>query len=90
MKRSFKLFHHSYVTTSLKKCFTTDTHTSTARHVTETKSTRPLAYWIFGVSGLAAGFSTLASIFHFQILWALGFFFLTIICWMITAAILDN
>jgi hypothetical protein len=49
-------------------------------------------FWLiaFGVGGLAAAFSTLASIFHFQILGALGFFFLTIICWMITAAILDN
>ena len=49
-------------------------------------------FWLlaFGVSGLAAAFSTLASIFHFQILGALGFFLLTIICWLITAAILDN
>lgn len=49
-------------------------------------------FWLlaFGIGGLAAAFSTLASIFHFQILGALGFFFLTIICWMITAAILDN
>jgi len=48
-------------------------------------------FWVlvFGVGGLAAAFSTLASIFHFQILGALGFFFLTIICWMITVAILD-
>jgi hypothetical protein len=49
-------------------------------------------FWLlaFGVGGLAAAFSTLASIFHFQILGALGFFLLTIICWLITAAILDN
>ena len=49
-------------------------------------------FWLlaFGVGGLAATFSTLASIFHFQILGALGFFLLTIICWLITAAILDN
>ncbi len=46
-------------------------------------------FWIlvFGVSGLAAAFSTLASIFHFQILGALGFFFLTVICWGIAAVI---
>ena len=49
-------------------------------------------FWLlaFGIGGLAAAFSTLASIFHFQILGALGFFLLTIICWLITAAILDN
>jgi len=49
-------------------------------------------FWLlaFGVGGLAAAFSTLAGIFHFQILGALGFFLLTIICWLITAAILDN
>ena len=48
--------------------------------------------WVFGfgIGGLAAAFSTLASIFHFQILGALGFFFLTIICWFITVAIADG
>lgn len=48
--------------------------------------------WVlgFGIGGLAAAFSTLASIFHFQILGALGFFFLTIICWFITVAIADS
>jgi len=42
-------------------------------------------FWmlVFGIGGLAAAFSTLASIFHFQILWALGFFFLAIICYLI-------
>jgi hypothetical protein len=42
-------------------------------------------FWmlVFGIGGLAAAFSTLASIFHFQILWALGFFFLAIICYVI-------
>jgi len=42
-------------------------------------------FWMlfFGIGGLAAAFSTLASIFHFQILWALGFFFLAIICYVI-------
>lgn len=49
-------------------------------------------FWLilFGVSGLAAAFSTLASIFHFQILGALGFFFLAIICWSITAVIAEG
>lgn len=49
-------------------------------------------FWllVFGISGLAAAFSTLASIFHFQILGALGFFFLAIICWGITASIADG
>ena len=42
-------------------------------------------FWLLasGVGALASAFSTLASIFHFQILWALGFFFLTIICGLI-------
>jgi hypothetical protein len=49
-------------------------------------------FWLilFGVGGLAAAFSTLASIFHFQILGALGYFFLTIICWGIAAVISDG
>lgn len=49
-------------------------------------------FWLlaFGISGLAAAFSTLASIFHFQIFGALGFFFLVIICWGITASIADG
>ena len=49
-------------------------------------------FWLlaFGIGGLAAAFSTLASIFHFQILGALGFFFLAIICWGITASIADG
>jgi hypothetical protein len=45
---------------------------------------------VFGISGLAAGFSTLASIFHFQILGALGFCFLAWICLVITAVIADG
>ena len=42
-------------------------------------------FWmlVFGIGGLAAAFSTLASIFHFQILWALGFFFLAVLCYVI-------
>ena len=49
-------------------------------------------FWllVFGISGLAAAFSTLASIFHFQILGALGYFFLTVICWGIASAISDG
>jgi len=48
--------------------------------------------WVlgFGIGGLAAAFSTLASIFHFQILGALGFFLLMIICWFIAVAIADG
>ena len=45
---------------------------------------------VFGISGLAAGFSTLASIFHFQILGALGFCFLSWICFVIAAVIVDG
>ena len=46
-------------------------------------------FWllVFGISGLASGFAMIASIIHFQILGALGFFFLMIICWGIAAAI---
>jgi hypothetical protein len=46
-------------------------------------------FWllVFGISGLAACFALLASIIHFQILGALGFFFLMIICWSIAGAI---
>jgi hypothetical protein len=49
-------------------------------------------FWllVFGIGGLAAAFSTLASIFHFQILGALGYFFLTVICWGIASAISDG
>jgi hypothetical protein len=49
-------------------------------------------FWllVFGISGLAAAFSTLASIFHFQILGAIGFFFLAIICWIITVVIAEG
>jgi hypothetical protein len=48
-------------------------------------------FWLvaFGVGGLAAAFTTLACIFHFQILGALGAFFLTGICWFI-AMIIHN
>ena len=41
-------------------------------------------FWIlvFGIGGLASAFSVLASIFAFQILGALGFTLLTVICWI--------
>jgi hypothetical protein len=48
-------------------------------------------FWlVFGVGGLASAFATLASIFHFQILGALGFFFLTCICWVVASLIADT
>jgi hypothetical protein len=49
-------------------------------------------FWVllFGISGLAACFALLASIIHFQILGALGFFFLMLICWVITGVIADG
>jgi len=42
-------------------------------------------FWLvaFGVGGLAAAFTTLACIIHFQILGALGAFFLTGVCWFV-------
>jgi hypothetical protein len=49
-------------------------------------------FWllVFGIGGLASAFATLASIFHFQILGALGFFFLMRICWVIASVIADG
>jgi hypothetical protein len=49
-------------------------------------------FWLlaFGISAIASAFSTLASIFHFEILWALGFFFLTIICGLFFQIIADD
>lgn len=49
-------------------------------------------FWVllFGISGLAACFALLASIIHFQILGALGFFFLMLVCWGITGAIAEG
>ncbi len=46
-------------------------------------------FWIlvFGISGLASAFATLASIFHFEILGAIGYFFLMAILWILTAVI---
>ena len=41
-------------------------------------------FWLlaFGIGAVAAAFSTLASIIHFQILWAMGYAFLLLICWI--------
>lgn len=46
-------------------------------------------FWllVFWVGGLASFFAMLASIIHFQILGALGFFFLMSICWGISGMI---
>ena len=40
-------------------------------------------FWVlvFGLGGLASCFSMLASIIHFQILGAIGFFILMVILW---------
>jgi hypothetical protein len=49
-------------------------------------------FWLlaFGIGAIASAFSTLASIFYFEILWALGFFFLTIICGLFFQTIADD
>jgi hypothetical protein len=49
-------------------------------------------FWLlaFGVGGLAAAFTTLACIIHFQILGALGAFFLTGVCWFNASIIHDT
>ena len=49
-------------------------------------------FWliVFGVGGLASAFTTIACIIHFQILWALGAFFLTGFCWFIASIINDT
>lgn len=46
-------------------------------------------FWLllFGIGGLAAAFTTLACIIHFQILGALGAFFLMVVCWVIAGFI---
>ncbi len=48
-------------------------------------------FWllVFGIGGLASLFAMIASIIHFQILGALGFFVLMLICWGIAGAIAD-
>jgi hypothetical protein len=40
-------------------------------------------FWILALflAGLAALFAMIASIIHFQILWAIGFFILMTLCW---------
>ena len=49
-------------------------------------------FWLllFGISGLAACFALLASIIHFQILGAIGFFFLMLVCWGVTGAVAEG
>ncbi len=49
-------------------------------------------FWllVFFTAGLASCFAMLASIIHFQILGAVGFFFLMAICWGILGAIAQN
>mgnify|MGYP001571492857 CR=1 FL=1 len=49
-------------------------------------------FWLvaFGIGALASAFATLASIVHFQILGALGFFFLAVICGFIASAIASS
>lgn len=42
---------------------------------------------VFGFCSTASGFALLVNIFHFQILGALGYFFLMLICWKMTGAI---
>lgn len=49
-------------------------------------------FWtlVFGIGTLASAFSCLASIFHFQILGALGFFFLAFFLFALTVAVADG
>ena len=49
-------------------------------------------FWliVFGIGTIASVFTTLACIFHFQILAALGFFFLAAICGFITFKIKES
>ncbi len=49
-------------------------------------------FWIlvFGLGGLACIFSMIASVFHFQILMAIGFFVLTIICGAILETLIEG
>jgi hypothetical protein len=46
-------------------------------------------FWLvsFAVAGLASCFAMLASIIHFQIVFALGYFFLMVVFWAIAARI---
>ncbi len=49
-------------------------------------------FWVlaFGFGGLAACFAMVASVIHFQIFAAMGFFILMLILWSITMAIGDG
>ena len=49
-------------------------------------------FWllVFGIGSLASCFALLASIIHFQILGALGFFFLMLISWGIASVIAEG
>jgi len=46
--------------------------------------------WVFFFSGLASLFAMVASVIHFQILPALGFFVLMVVCYFIFAAIFED
>ncbi len=45
--------------------------------------------WGFGLGGLASCFAMIASVIHFQILGAIGYFVLMIICWGVAGAIAE-
>jgi len=49
-------------------------------------------FWllVFSLGGLAACFAMIASVIHFQIFAALGFFIMMSILWSISAAICDS
>jgi len=49
-------------------------------------------FWVlvFGLGAVASCFSMIASIIHFQILWAMGFFILMVILGIITSIIADG
>ena len=49
-------------------------------------------FWLilFGVGGLAAFFSMIASIFSFQIIAAIGLFFLMILLWWLTSLVAEG
>jgi len=50
---------------------------------------RSLVLIMFGLAGLASCFSMIASIIHFQILWAMGFFLLMAFLWFIGYVLLE-
>lgn len=49
-------------------------------------------FWVavFFFSGLAALFAMVASVIHFQILAAVGFFVLMVVCWGLLSAVADE